>query len=62
MGDFMYMFTVDDLEELTLSHGDTQFHNKFTYNNKTKRIFPLYNYYNTEYYLSEISTLSPNFI
>ena len=60
MGDSMYMFTLDNVEETILSHGDTEYHNWFNYNIRNKYIFPLYNYYNTEYYLYQIYTLGDN--
>jgi hypothetical protein len=59
MADSIYMFTLDTDENL-LSHGDTQYHNWFNYDIRTKNIFPLYNYYNTEYYLYHIYVLTDN--
>jgi hypothetical protein len=60
MGDAIYMFTLDDAEQSILSHGDTAYHNWFTYKNRTKNIFPLYNYYDNEYNLSQLFTLGEN--
>lgn len=60
MGDSMYMFTLDPIEETILSHGDTEYHDWFDYDIRNKYIFPLYNYYKTEYYLYHIYTLGDN--
>lgn len=60
MGDSIYMFALDNDEENILSHGDIEFHNWFNYEIRTKKIFPLYNYYYTKYYLFQIFSLSDN--
>ncbi len=53
---------MDDLEETIVPQSDTQFHNWYNYEKRTINIFPLYSYYKSEYYLSEMVTLRGNFI
>jgi hypothetical protein len=61
MGDTIYMFSDDAVTPIMdIAPGETQFQNFFSYHKRTNELYPLYNYYNSEYYLSQTFTLLDN--
>lgn len=48
MGDSAYMWTMDNEENFIIPQGETEYHNWFNYDNRTKNIYPLYSYYSTD--------------